>query len=116
MKSTPSGFADYYRARQRALATVVGFVRFEFRCGIDGGGGRLQITVTDSGPGFDYRSRLKELERVDGTSTAYHGRGLRLLTELCESITYRGRGNEVQVVFAWSEVPRRIRRATSATR
>ena len=104
MKSSPSGFAEYYRTRQRALASLVGFVRFDFRCEMEGRSGRLQVTVTDSGPGFDHRSRLKELQNADaGPSTAYHGRGLKLLTELCESLTYRGRGNEVEVVFAWSD-------------
>ena len=70
MKFTPSGFADYYLARQRALATLVGFVRFEFRCHMDGGSGRLQVTVTDSGPGFDYGSLLNEREHADAAATA----------------------------------------------
>jgi CheY-like chemotaxis protein len=103
LKSSPSGFAAYYQARSRALASLTGFVRFDFRCDMEGPRGCLYITVTDSGPGFDYRARLRELEVPAGNGTAYHGRGLRLLADLCQSLTYRGRGNEVEVVFAWSD-------------
>jgi serine phosphatase RsbU (regulator of sigma subunit) len=103
LKTSASGFADYYHARGRALASLCGFVRFAFRCEMEGTAGCLHITVTDSGPGFDYRSRLEELEALEGNGAAYHGRGMRLLRSLCQSLTYRGCGNEVEVVFAWSD-------------
>ncbi|HEX7036024.1 MAG TPA: fused response regulator/phosphatase [Pseudomonadales bacterium] len=100
LKSSAAGFAEYYRARSRALVELDGFLRFDFRCEMDGAGGRLYITVTDSGPGFDYSAKLAELDAP--REGEYHGRGLRLLRELCQSVSFRGRGNEVEVVFAWS--------------
>ncbi|MEQ8483505.1 MAG: fused response regulator/phosphatase [Pseudomonadales bacterium] len=95
-KSSPRGFADYYRERARALEALDGFVRFRFRCDIDAHGIRLDIAVTDSGRGFDYQSL------VPGNGTvAYHGRGLRLLRSLCREVHHRGCGNEVEVQLAW---------------
>lgn len=103
LKVSARGFADYYEIRKRGLESITGFIRFDFRCEMEGAAGSLHITVTDSGPGFDYQHRLQELERSRWGGVAYHGRGLKLLRKLCRSVTYRGRGNEVEVVFAWSE-------------
>lgn len=100
LKSSASGFARYYEERERALASLEGFIRFDFRCEIDGAHGRLIISVTDSGPGFDYRSRLCAGEV--GGAQPYHGRGLQLMRSLCQSVTYHGCGNHVEVEFAWS--------------
>lgn len=104
-KSSPEGFAAYYQSRAQALESLEGLVRFEFVCRIEGRTGELVITVTDSGPGFDYAGTLngKALPDKATGATAYHGRGLRLLRELCQSLEYRGTGNEVKVVFAWCD-------------
>ncbi len=101
LKSSASGFTDYYRARAMALEDLQGYVRFDFSCEIEGTRGSLIIRVEDSGPGFDFQSKLRELGHT--SCLAYHGRGMRLLQNLCRSIEYCGRGNEVEVVFSWSE-------------
>jgi CheY-like chemotaxis protein/anti-sigma regulatory factor (Ser/Thr protein kinase) len=98
-KSSASGFAAYYQARATALEGLKGFVRFEFACHIDGANGELVINVVDSGPGFDFATRLADENR----QTAYHGRGVRLLKSLCQSLEYKGAGNEVEVVFSWRD-------------
>lgn len=98
LKSSPQGFAAYYQSRAIGLQSLKGKIRFEFSCSIDGDAGELIIGVVDSGPGFDYQQVLNNPERKD---TAYFGRGLRLLGELCQSLEYHGSGNEVRVVFAW---------------
>jgi serine phosphatase RsbU (regulator of sigma subunit)/anti-sigma regulatory factor (Ser/Thr protein kinase) len=100
LKRSPQGFREYYQARERALTDLDGWMRFEFRCEIAGTCGELRVTVTDSGPGFDYQ-RQCALDAADERS--YHGRGVPLLRKLCRSLTYRGRGNEVEAVFAWSD-------------
>lgn len=109
LKHSASGFAVYYEARERAMQTLDGFIRFDFRCEIDGSSGRLVIAVTDSGPGFDYRARLcaRGTGGASGTGGGgahhYHGRGLRLMQSLCQSVTYHGCGNHVEVEFSWSD-------------
>ncbi len=103
LKSSATGFADYYAARRRGLVSVTGFVRFDLCCETDGGSGRLSIKVTDSGAGFNYERKLAEANAPGCDDQAYHGRGLKLLASLCQSVTYHGCGNEVEVVLAWSD-------------
>jgi two-component system, HptB-dependent secretion and biofilm response regulator len=98
-KVSSAGFAEYYRARARALEATDGFVRFDCRCEIDADGVQLRIAVADSGAGFDYRAL--ECNRASAGAGAYHGRGLALLRQLCRSVRYCGRGNEVEVLLAW---------------
>lgn len=99
LKSTADGFAAYYRARARAMASLDGWVRFRLCCEADERAARLRITVTDSGRGFDHAA----LAAVPGDpgSDAYHGRGLALLRRLCREVHHRGRGNEVEVLLVW---------------
>jgi hypothetical protein len=99
LKSTASGFTRYYQARAEAMEVLEGFVRFEVACRIDGPAGELVINVADSGPGFDFATRIADEKR----HTAYHGRGVRLLKSLCQSLEYKGAGNQVEVVFAWCD-------------
>ena len=101
LKCSPEGFASYYRARAEGLQQLQGYVRFEFDCRIQGNSGELKISVKDSGPGFDYASRLGNVASV---GTAYHGRGIRLLEKLCKQIEYRGVGNHAEVVFEWGNI------------
>lgn len=101
LKRSAEGFAAYYQARERAMADLKGFVRFDFRCEIEGPRGCLHVTVTDSGPGFDHCAKLREAEQAGEHD--YYGRGVRLLRSLCHSLTYRGCGNEVEVTFTWSD-------------
>ncbi len=97
LKSTAAGFSRYYQDRAKALGNIKGFVRFQFTCRIEGRVGELIIKVVDSGPGFDYESQIAK----ESADDRYHGRGIRLLSELCDSLRYRGKGNEVEVVFSW---------------
>jgi anti-sigma regulatory factor (Ser/Thr protein kinase) len=101
LKGSAEGFSEYYAARRRALENLDGWVRFDFRCESDGLAGNLAITVTDSGPGFDWHTRVCERVEPD-QQRGYYGRGVNLLRSLCASLTYRGRGNEVEARFAWS--------------
>lgn len=98
IKNEPEGFQRYYTAREDALNKLTsGYVRFAFQHFLSDGGGRIVIKVEDSGSGFDYANRLT----VSAPGHQFHGRGLSLLNGLCESLEYRGRGNEVVAVYAW---------------
>lgn len=100
-KQCPNGFADYYEARNRAMETLAGFIRFDLRYGKDDNASRLQIRVEDSGSGFDH-SKLPEATRLSA-SEAYHGRGFRLLHQLCDSVNVESRGNVVTATIAIEE-------------
>lgn len=103
IKSSPAGFAEYYRLRKEGLeALTEAFVRFEFRHETRQNGGMLTVTVVDSGQGFV----PKPMMPLDGTAKVpaaqYYGRGLTLVASICESLQILPPGNRVQVQFPWS--------------
>ncbi len=101
VKSTANGFTDYYVRRVEALnALVDGFVRFEFTSRASDNGGYLKIRVRDSGRGFDVSILRAARAKLTG---AYHGRGLSLLFQLCDSLTFHGLGNDVEAEFRWGD-------------
>lgn len=88
LKASPDGFADYYHARERKLASLEeGNVIIEIE--LKSKQRRIAVTVTDSGDGFDYTA--KQGEGVDASS----GRGIFLLNEICHSVQFAGSGNRV---------------------
>jgi anti-sigma regulatory factor (Ser/Thr protein kinase) len=101
VKSTANGFTDYYRRRVEALNGLVdGYVRFEFNSRASDSGGYLAIRVLDSGRGFDVSILRAARAKLTG---AYHGRGLSLLYQLCDSLTFHGAGNDVEASFRWGD-------------
>ncbi len=103
LKSSADGFAQYYEARARAMDQLNGFVRFTFTSRLDDGAGSLKILVEDSGKGFDYPKDLACWKSGEPSNVGYHGRGLVLLRQLCDSVEYVHPGNAVEVVFRWQE-------------
>ncbi len=104
LKGSASGFSEYYRRRSEALETLNhGFVRFEFVSCVAEAGGELRIRVVDSGAGFDHSryAQPKVAAANASPSPSLHGRGVRLLRTLCDSVTFFGCGNEVEAVFRW---------------
>lgn len=105
IKSSPTGFAEYYRLRKEGLEALTdAFVRFEFRHEVRENGGLLTVTVVDSGQGFVPKAQpalpVAELEKT-GVNAQYYGRGLTLVASICESLQILPPGNKVQVQFSW---------------
>lgn len=98
LKSSATGFQQYYEQRALKLNNIQGFVRFEFECDARSAQGQLNIRVIDSGLGFDYQRHLGV--NSDGNQ-GYHGRGLSLLSDLCHKIEHEGRGNSVCAEMRW---------------
>ena len=105
IKKGPSGFARYYETRaKRLLELEHGQIDFEIRYEACQETGTLDITVTDSGSGFDWYNGLKSAKLAlqgETSELKSHGRGIPLLHELCDHINYSGRGNSVKVVYSW---------------
>ncbi len=101
IKSSPAGFAEYYRLRKEGLEIVEdASVKFDFKHEVQGDSGLLTITVEDSGDGFDL-STLKPAEDDTGSARQYFGRGLTLIGSMCESLEVLPPGNIIQVQFRW---------------
>ncbi|VAW64021.1 hypothetical protein MNBD_GAMMA11-3270, partial [hydrothermal vent metagenome] len=62
-----------------------------------GKGGRLSLSVIDSGEGFDH-----EMPGLTEKSD-YSGRGLKLISSLCTEMKIMGKGNVVMVYYDWGD-------------
>lgn len=98
LKQTSEGFNEYYELRAQRLATTAGAVTFGISHKLTTEGGLLTISVKDTGEGFDYAQF-----QADEQFLVYSGRGLALINDLAQRVTYKGVGNEVEVEFSWRE-------------
>lgn len=96
LKADPEGFTEYLEKREERLQRLsnenilisiekINFYNTEF----------LRINFKDSGEGFDSFDKIEELQDNDKLS----GRGIKLVKELCFHVEYKGKGNEVEVVY-----------------
>lgn len=98
MKSTATGFMEYYESRTQLLEKLTeGFVRFNVKHVPTEVGGVLIIKVKDSGSGFDYAATVDSKM----TRNKYEGRGVPLVRSLCDSLSYSDEGRCVEVSYVW---------------
>jgi CheY-like chemotaxis protein len=98
-KSTPEGFASYFEERAAALAELKdGYISVGLRYNRAGTEHTLVLRVEDSGPGFDTVHMDNDVHGV----TAYRGRGIGIVRNLCRRVTYSGGGRVVDAEYAWS--------------
>jgi len=99
LKEGAGGFGAYYKEKESRLSQLQsGMIKVHFYHAAKDAGGQLTIRVEDSGPGFDYPQRLKQL----GENKSTHGRGLVLIHSLCESLSYSGNGNIAEARYLWA--------------
>jgi len=99
LKERAGGFGEYYQEKAQRLAHLdEGIIKVRFSHAANGSGGRLAIQVEDTGPGFDFQQRLKQVEENQGT----HGRGIMMIRSVCESLVYSGAGNIAEAVYPWN--------------
>ncbi|HEY7774747.1 MAG TPA: fused response regulator/phosphatase [Marinagarivorans sp.] len=102
LKSSPEGFAEYYRLRKEGLEQLKeGWVTIDFEHQLETDGGLLTIRFTDSGNGF---VKEEEVTKTDegNLHPNYFGRGLQLIDSICERVTINVPGNKIEAVFRWS--------------
>jgi anti-sigma regulatory factor (Ser/Thr protein kinase) len=102
VKQGPEGFARYYQQRADALARLNdGWLLINAEHTPSETGGLLLIRVEDSGPGFDVPA-LERGVNEQATNKNYCGRGIPLVRNLCEYVTYKNRGNCVEAAYRWT--------------
>lgn len=100
LKNSTAGFDQYYQLReQRLLQLQDGTIGIQLDYKGTGNGGRLKVTIEDSGEGFDY----KHLDNGLSGDVPYAGRGINLMRSICHSIEYLGSGNVVCASFVWGD-------------
>ena len=98
MKKSANGFADYYALRALRLTKLAeGYIKVSLSHQPRDSGGALTIRVEDSGKGFDFKQRAKDL----ANNSTLSGRGEALLQKLCSSYNYSGKGNIIQAEYHW---------------
>ena len=99
LKSDPDGFRVYFEEREKRLSSLSdGYVAFTISVEQIEGRRSMLMRVADSGKGFDYDG----LELPAEDELALSGRGLILIKDLCESLTYLGNGNTAEAVYSWT--------------
>ncbi len=102
LKSSPSGFTEYYRLRAEGLANLSdGWITIDFEHKLECDGGLLTIRFVDSGKGF-IKPDSTALTADGNLHPNYFGRGLQLIRSLCESLNISPPGNCIEVKFRWS--------------
>lgn len=101
LKHDAAGFALYYRQRAERLGALeAGFIRVTVRVEPVGEGGRLTLSVEDSGDGFD----VNKAQMLIPDSDELYGRGLRLVCELSHEARWSTDGRTACVEFSWEGV------------
>ena len=95
-KNTPAGFESYYQQKKMRLQTLnEGYINFKFSQKESESGGKLYVSVEDSGDGFDTSKEMNET--IENTSTRIHG--LSLIKSFCKHVDFNDKGNEIRVEF-----------------
>jgi len=91
-KSNADTFAEYYMDRELGLQELSdGFVDIKIKISYEDSQLRVHFHLTDSGDGFVRKQRADQ--------SNYHGRGIPIINDLCESIEYSEGGRSVDAVF-----------------
>jgi serine/threonine-protein kinase RsbW len=63
----------------------------------------LCFTVSDQGPGFDFRNVQSPID-TDDTKAENAGKGIFLIRSLADRISYNSKGNLVEIIFSISSI------------
>jgi CheY-like chemotaxis protein len=100
IKQGEGGFERWELTRAARLKELEsGTIELRMKVRLEGARQMLVIVLKDSGPGFD----LAKLDAVH-CGVQPHGRGVRLVRQLCQSVEYRGSGNDVKALYDLGEI------------
>ena len=101
IKSSPEGFMQFYTDKEERLNKLdSGSIKISVKNIPNNTGGDLFIIFEDSGQGFDVSSLEKT--QTDKESPLFSGRGLSLIKNYCQSVSFNDTGNRVECIYSWS--------------
>ena len=104
-KTWVGGFDLYMRQREERLAELrSGRIDIGFLLHQDESRAVLDISMTDSGAGFDLELCLNSPAALGASNELACGRGIALVQNLCERVVYSGSGNKVWVRYVVSDL------------
>ncbi len=99
MKADPDGFTEYIEQREQRLDKLTDAkIEISLEKFIFDNDEYLKIRMKDSGNGFVIDDDIQNLD----INSKLSGRGINLVRELCYYVEYKGKGNEVEVVYQFS--------------
>lgn len=105
IKSWIGGFEIYMKHRSERLAGLVdGYIDLSFQLHQNNNQVVLDISIHDSGPGFNYERVIEGQAAALQDSLKSFGRGIALVRSLCSEVVYSGTGNKVWVRYVLGEV------------
>jgi CheY-like chemotaxis protein len=104
-KNWIGGFEIYLHQRAERLARLnEGRIDLSFLLHQDESRAVLDMSVTDSGPGFDFTRRLSDEAALSDANDQTYGRGIALVQSLSDQIVYSGTGNKVWCRYLVSDL------------
>lgn len=95
-KDAEGGFEDYLAQRAQRLAELKhGRIDMILHLHMQDEAAVLDITLADSGPGFDFNRYMAASAAPESDTRQYHGRGISLVRQLSMDVAYSGTGNRV---------------------
>ena len=100
IKQKAEGFAEYFHEREKRLNELTdGFVELSLSYFPLNSGGKVIISIKDSGNGFSYVDYKDPKAQSPDDNLALSGRGIQLVAQLCESLKYKENGSRVIAEF-----------------
>jgi len=97
LKEGPDGLVQYYALREQRLADYKqGWINIGISHSLMSMGGELIIKVEDSGAGFDFQQLSQSRDEES------HGRGLVLVEQLSERVTFTEEGRCIELAYRYS--------------
>ncbi len=104
-KSWIGGFELYLQQRAERLGKLEqGRIDLSFLLHQDEARAVLDITLQDSGPGFDYSRNLPDQGELSEANEQVYGRGIALVKSLCDQVVFSGTGNKVWCRYIVSDL------------
>ncbi len=102
LKNSPEGFASYFDEKEVRLAQVGdGYIKIQLQHQSTPSGGLLSITLIDSGSGFEFTPWIEPGQADNLGDNEFSGRGIKLVSGLCQSLSYKGNGSVVNAMYRW---------------
>ena len=103
LKNSAEGFTQYFNEREKRLESLSsGFINISLSYYSLVQGGKMVITLKDSGEGFDSLELFKSnIETTEGENIL-SGRGIELVNQLSDTLEYQENGTLVEAVYIWA--------------
>jgi len=105
LKDSAEGFSQYFNERTKRLDNLLdGFIRIELYYFPFDHGGKMFISIKDSGDGFDIFNVLKNNSYAQDKGVNLSGRGIELVNQLCDTLDYQENGTLVSASYVWHNI------------